>query len=101
MPNAGSGPPVLVIHGAGGGYDQGLLLGETLLGQSYRLIAPSRFVYLDSPVPADHPLSAQPNAYACLLDVLALQAVPVVAISAGGLSGLQLLSITRSVSRRW
>ena len=28
----GSGPPVLVIHGAGGGYDQGLLLGRSFPG---------------------------------------------------------------------
>ena len=28
---AGEGPPVLVVHGAGGGYDQGLELGEPLV----------------------------------------------------------------------
>lgn len=85
----GDGPPVFVIHGAVGGYDQGLLLGETLLGEGYRLIAPSRFGYLNSPVPTDYSLAAQAEAYACLLENLDLQAVPVVAISAGGLSGLQ------------
>ncbi|HET6980571.1 MAG TPA: hypothetical protein VFI53_00445, partial [Myxococcaceae bacterium] len=39
----GSGPPVLVVHGAGGGFDQGLALGERLIDHGYRVIAPSRF----------------------------------------------------------
>ena len=28
----GQGPPILVVHGAGGGFDQGLMLGEPLPG---------------------------------------------------------------------
>jgi 2-hydroxy-6-oxonona-2,4-dienedioate hydrolase len=84
----GSGPPVLVLHGAGGGYDQGLLSGSWLLGDGYRLIAPSRFGYLNSPVPADSSLEAQAGAYACLLDTLEIEQVAVVGISAGGLSSL-------------
>ena len=40
---AGDGPAVLVIHGAGGGFDQGLDLGAAFLGDGYRVIAPSRF----------------------------------------------------------
>jgi 2-hydroxy-6-oxonona-2,4-dienedioate hydrolase len=85
----GEGQPVLLLHGAGGGYDQGLLLGERLLGDGYRLIAPSRFGYLGSPVPDDHSLEAQADAYACLLDELGIGgSLPVVAFSAGGPSGL-------------
>jgi hypothetical protein len=49
---AGEGEPMLVIDGAGGGYDQGLFLGAGL-GSEYRIIAPSRFGYLKTPVPAD------------------------------------------------
>jgi len=41
--DAGHGKPVLLIHGAGGDYDQGLLLGDLVLGEGFRLIAPSRF----------------------------------------------------------
>ncbi len=64
---SGHGAPVLLIHGAGGGYDQGLLLGGLLLGQGFRFIAPSRFGYLKSPVPEDSSLEAQADAFACLL----------------------------------
>jgi pimeloyl-ACP methyl ester carboxylesterase len=85
---AGDGPPVLVIHGAGGGYDQGLLIGQLTSGEDYQLIAPSRFGYLNSPIPEDSTLEAQADAYACLLDALGIDRVIVVAFSAGGPSGL-------------
>ena len=85
---AGDGPPVLVIHGAGGGYDQGLLIGSQMFGKDYGLIAPSRFGYLNSPIPEDSSLAAQADAYACLLDALDIDRVIVVAFSAGGPSGL-------------
>ena len=39
----GSGPPVLVIHGSGGGYDQGELMARAVLGHRSHWIAPSRF----------------------------------------------------------
>ena len=85
---AGQGPPVLVIHGAGGGYDQGLLLGSLMSGADFHLIAPSRFGYLNTPIPEISSLEAQADAYACLLDALEIDRVIVVAISAGGPSGL-------------
>jgi len=44
----GSGPDVLVIHGSGGGYDQGELLARAVLGDQFHWIAPSRFGYLRS-----------------------------------------------------
>ncbi len=87
--DVGHGAPVLLIHGAGGGYDQGLLFGGLCLGEGFRLIAPSRFGYLRSPVPQDSSLEAQADAFACLLDALEIDRVAVVAISAGGLSALQ------------
>src|SRR5512132_3708659 len=40
---AGSGPPVLVVHGAGGGYDQGMDFGTALAKRGFRVIAMSRF----------------------------------------------------------
>ncbi len=84
----GQGPPVLVVHGAGGGFDQGLLLGERLHG--FRIIAPSRFGYLRTPLPADASAEAQADAHACLLDALRVDRAAVVGVSAGGPSTVQL-----------
>jgi 2-hydroxy-6-oxonona-2,4-dienedioate hydrolase len=50
---AGSGPPVLVIHGAGGGFDQGMELAQPLVERGFRVVAVSRFGYLRTPLPAD------------------------------------------------
>src|SRR5688572_11598232 len=50
---AGNGSPVLMIHGTGGGFDQGLTFTEGLLPHGYRIIAPSRFGYLRSSFPSD------------------------------------------------
>jgi pimeloyl-ACP methyl ester carboxylesterase len=87
---AGNGPAVLLIHGAGGGFDQGLDLGETYLGDGYRVIAPSRFGYLGTPLPADASPEAQADAHLRLLDALQLESVPVIAVSAGAPSAMQL-----------
>ena len=49
----GRGPPLLMIHGTGGGFDQGLLFSKDIIGSGIRVIAPSRFGYLRSGWPAD------------------------------------------------
>src|SRR5689334_7090573 len=85
----GQGPPVLVVHGAGGGFDQGLELGEDLARAGFRVIAPSRFGYLRTPLPADASAEAQADAHACLLDALGIARAPVFGVSAGGPSSLQ------------
>ncbi|HEU4521952.1 MAG TPA: alpha/beta hydrolase [Thermoanaerobaculia bacterium] len=87
---AGDGPAVLFIHGAGGGFDQGLDVGRVFLGDGYRLIAPSRFGYLGTPVPKDASAEAQADAHRRLLDALHLDRVPVIAISAGAPSAMRL-----------
>lgn len=87
---AGDGPAVLLIHGAGGGFDQGLDLGAAFLGDGYRIVAPSRFGYLGTPVPADASPEAQADAHLRLLDALQLETVPVIGVSAGGPSAMQL-----------
>src|SRR5512144_1673531 len=51
--SVGEGPPLLVVHGAGGGFDQGLDLGAPLVRKGFRIIAVSRFGYLGTPLPAD------------------------------------------------
>jgi 2-hydroxy-6-oxonona-2,4-dienedioate hydrolase len=87
----GVGPPVLSIHGAGGGFDQGLFnFREAVPGGGYRVIAPSRFGYLGSPAPNDASPELQADYFAALLDELAVDRVAVVAHSAGALSALQL-----------
>src|SRR5690606_33323969 len=39
---SGSGRPLLVIHGAGGGFDHATSLAEPLVARGFRVIAPSR-----------------------------------------------------------
>jgi pimeloyl-ACP methyl ester carboxylesterase len=84
----GSGPDVLVIHGAGGGYDQGELMVEAVLGDRFRWIAPSRFGYLRSTFREGADYDDQARAYASLLDQLGVPRVAVVGLSAGGPSAL-------------
>lgn len=85
---AGEGQPLLMIHGAGGGYDQGLLIGRDL-GPGFRIIAPSRFGYLGTPVPDDASIRAQAEAHAALLDHLGIEQCVVVGVSAGGPSAIE------------
>ena len=87
---SGDGPAVLVVHGAGGGFDQGLDLGHALLGDGYRYVAPSRFGYLGTPLREDSSPEAQAVAHLRLLDALQLDAVPVIGVSAGAPSALEL-----------
>ena len=86
---SGEGEPMLVIHGAGGGYDQGLLIASDF-GMDYRVIAPSRFGYLKTPVPEDFSPAAQADAHAALLEFLGLRKAIVVAASAGAPSAIEL-----------
>jgi 2-hydroxy-6-oxonona-2,4-dienedioate hydrolase len=85
----GGGPAALVIHGAGGGFDQGLYLAREMLGEGFDVIAPSRFGYLRSPVPADASHAAQANAYAALLDKLGIEQTIILGVSAGGPSAVE------------
>jgi 2-hydroxy-6-oxonona-2,4-dienedioate hydrolase len=97
--DVGQGNPVLAIHGTGGGFDQGLLTAESFLGEdienTHRIIAPSRFGYLKTPMPlsssdSDASPAAQADAYAALLDALGInQKVTVVGASAGALSATE------------
>ena len=86
---SGDGDPVLVIHGIFGGFDQGLLLGKGQVGKGFRLIAPSRFGYMGTPMPEDPSPAKQADAFACLLNSLDIEKAGVVSTSAGSTSAVQ------------
>jgi 2-hydroxy-6-oxonona-2,4-dienedioate hydrolase len=87
--SAGAGPPVLLVHGAGGGFDQGMMIGAPFAGRGYRVISMSRFGYLRTPLPADASAAAQADAHVCLLDALGVERASIVGVSAGAPSALQ------------
>ncbi len=86
----GSGQPILVLHGAGGGCEQGLLLASVVDTRRCRVIAPSRPGYRGTPLStgADH--AAQADALAALLYGLGIERAVVLGISAGGLAAVQM-----------
>jgi len=86
---AGEGAPLLVIHGSGGGHDQGMAWARPLVQQGVRVIAMSRFGYLRTPRPADASPEAQADAHICLLDALGIAKAAVMGVSAGGPSAMQ------------
>ena len=87
--SAGEGDPVLVVHGAGGGFDQGMDFAKGLAAGGLRVIAMSRFGYLRTPLPRDASPAAQADAHACLLDALGLKRAAIVGASAGAPSSMQ------------
>ena len=86
---AGAGRPLLIVHGAGGGFDQSLYLSTPLAQVGFRVIAPSRFGYLRTPLPADASPEAQADAHAHLLDALEVPRTAVLGASAGAPSAMQ------------
>lgn len=85
----GQGAPVLAIHAAGGGHDQGALLARAFLPEGMRWIAPSRFGYPGSSLPADPSTAAQADAFGELLDALGIGRVTLIAMSGGVPPALQ------------
>ena len=87
---AGTGVPLLMVHGSGGGHDQGMAFAGGLAQRGIQVIAMSRFGYLRTPMPADASPAAQADAHVCLLDALGIQQAAVLGGSAGGPSALQM-----------
>lgn len=85
----GVGPPLLVSHGIFHGCDGGLITARGL-ERGRRIIAPSRFGYLGSALPADASGAMQADAFAALLDILGLDTVDVLGVSAGTSAAVQL-----------
>ena len=86
---AGSGPPVMMIHGTGGGFDQGLLFAAKLRQRGFRIVAPSRFGYLGSAFPDDASPVHQADTLVDLLDHLGIERLPVLGGSAGALTAAE------------
>ncbi|MEH6490412.1 alpha/beta hydrolase [Hyphomonas oceanitis] len=85
----GKGAPVLVVHGAGGGFDQGRILAQAIGGDGYRWISVSRFGYLGSALPETPSTAAQAEAFADLLDTLNIGRVSILTMSGGVPPSLQ------------
>lgn len=87
---AGTGVPLLAVHGGGGGYDQGMAFAAPLATRGVRVIAMSRFGYLGTPMPKDASAEAQAAAFVCLLDRLGIDKAAVMGGSAGAPSAMQM-----------
>ncbi len=85
----GHGSAVLALHGAMGGYDQGLILGQTIAEPGYRHIAVSRPGYLGTPLAGARAPEDQADLCAALLDTLKIERAAVLAVSGGGPCALQ------------
>jgi pimeloyl-ACP methyl ester carboxylesterase len=95
----GTGPAILCLHGAMGGFDQGLLLGRTIGPPGYRYVGPSRPGYLGTPLSLGRSPEAQADLYASLLDALEVERCGVMAVSGGGPSAIHFA--LRHADRCW
>lgn len=86
---AGEGPPAMMIHGTGGGFDQGLLFAHALRERGFRIVAPSRFGYLRSAFPDNASPAHQADVLLALLDHLGIERLPVIGGSAGALTAAE------------
>jgi pimeloyl-ACP methyl ester carboxylesterase len=84
----GAGEPLLVSHGIFGSCESVLVFAD--LFSDRRVVAPSRFGYLGSRMPAGATPADQADAFVALMDAVGIGAVDVVGISAGATSVLQL-----------
>lgn len=84
----GSGPPVVALHGAMGGYDQSLILAQTVGFPGYRYIALTRPGYLGTPLSSGQSPGAQADLIAGLLDLLNISQAGIIAVSGGGPAAL-------------
>ena len=80
---AGRGPSLMMIHGTGGGFDQGLLFADALRERGMQVVAPSRFGYLRSAFPDVASPARQADVLVDLLDHLGIDRLPVAGGSAG------------------
>ncbi|AFM28196.1 alpha/beta fold hydrolase [Desulfomonile tiedjei] len=87
--DVGAGPVVLCLHGAMGGYDQSLLLAQTIGIAGYRYLCVSRPGYLGTPLTSGRSSEQQAELIAALLDSLGITRAGVIAVSGGGPCAIQ------------
>jgi pimeloyl-ACP methyl ester carboxylesterase len=80
----GEGAAVIVCHGTGGGFDQGLVLANLL--DNFQAIAISRAGYLRTPLETGPTPAGMADAYAALLDSLKIEKAAILGLSGGGMS---------------
>jgi pimeloyl-ACP methyl ester carboxylesterase len=85
----GSGIPLLVSHGIGGGFDACVVTAEVWAGEGLHVIGPSRFGYFGSSLPTGANPALQADAFAGLLDALEIGRAAVLGFSAGGPPAIQ------------
>jgi pimeloyl-ACP methyl ester carboxylesterase len=87
---SGEGPALLALHGAMGGYDQGVLLLRTVVGSAgFRFVSVSRPGYLGTPLASGRTPEEQADLCAEVLDELRIGEAVVIAVSGGGQCALQ------------
>lgn len=86
----GRGLPVLVLHGAFGGFDQSLLIADLLGEAGFEFLAVSRPGYLRTPISAGKSPDEQADTMAALLDRMQIPEAAVIGVSAGGPIALSL-----------
>ena len=85
----GRGLPVLMSHGILGCHTEGVGMVRAYFGSDCMGIAPSRFGYFGSTMPADATPALQADIYAELLDHLEVDRTVVIGYSAGGPSAIE------------
>jgi pimeloyl-ACP methyl ester carboxylesterase len=79
----GAGPPILLVHGAGGSWRQAVLLAQDLADR-WTVVLPSRAGYGQTPVTSGRDPEEQAAALVALLGALGLGAVGIFGVSGGG-----------------
>jgi pimeloyl-ACP methyl ester carboxylesterase len=85
----GNGPAVVALHGAMGGWEQSLILAQTIGDSCYRYIAMTRPGYLGTPMSSGKSSEQQGDLIASLLDTLGVSKAGVMAVSGGGPAAVQ------------
>src|SRR5512143_3823740 len=85
----GRGPPILIVHGAGGGYDQGIEIGGPLARIGFRVVAMSRFGYLRTPRPEQAPALALADTLAARFGAQRIERAATLRASAGPPSAME------------